>query len=160
MILLATDRHIKHTFTRHTWWYFLSGLPMYYRGFKEKEKKHNCWVLMLGRQKKRKKKKDLHLLSFILLNYSNVKKKKGLMRGLYDRNGSKEWNSYFYFLYRLLHTVCCVSELDNIKKVIKHTDRPVSFFVCCCPKLCLRSKVIWTILFACFIYVYLLYSFI
>lgn len=58
------------------------------------------------------------------------------MRGLYDRNGSKEWNSYFYFLYRLLHTVCCVSELDNIKKVIKHTDRPVSFFVCCV-KLCL-----------------------
>lgn len=71
------------------------------------------------------------------------------MRGLYDRNGSKEWNSYFYFLYRLLHTVCCVSELDNIKKVIKHTDRPVSFFVCCCPKLCLLSKIIWFLFYLC-----------
>lgn len=131
MILPATDRHIKHTLTRHTWWYFLSGLPMYYRGFKEKNTgKHNCWVLMLGRQKKKKR---LAPVEFHFVEFQQ--RKKGLMRGLCDRNWSKEWNSYFYFLYRLLHTVCCVSELDNIKKAIKHTDRPVSFFACCCPKL-------------------------
>lgn len=74
MILPAADGHKKHTLTRHGDTFCLGCLCIIEDLTKKKKNTEKQLLRINVWSPKKKKKKDLHLLSFILLNFGNIQK--------------------------------------------------------------------------------------